>query len=168
MPGVTPETIYERHNPRNPFIMAILKETGEVRCVNEGTKRVRTEMERAKLPPPAFFEKKGDNTSFVATLRNDIKSRSNSLDSTAYMALGEAVALSLSPDERKIINYVTVNERVNASDALRILVTTRWHTARAKLDALVTRGILVRHSTKPRDPNSYYDLKRSADEPRKE
>jgi ATP-dependent DNA helicase RecG len=167
MPGVTPETIYERHNPRNPFIMAILKETGEVRCVNEGTKRVRTEMERAKLPAPVFFEKKGDNTSFVATLQNNIRGRSNSLDSAAYMALGEAVALSLSPDERKIINYVMVNDRIKGSDALRILVTTRWHTATAKLDALVDRGILVRHSIKIRDPNSYYDLKRSQDEPGK-
>jgi ATP-dependent DNA helicase RecG len=160
MPGVTPDTIYERHNPRNPFIMATLRETGEVKCINEGTKRVRSEMERAKLPAPVFFEKKGDNASFVATLQNNIRGRSNSLDSKAYQVLGEAISLSLTPDERKIVNYVMANDRINASDALRILVTTRWHTAKGKLDALVARGILVYHSSKSRDPNSYYDLMR--------
>jgi ATP-dependent DNA helicase RecG len=158
MPGVTPKNIFERHHPRNPFIMAILKETGEVRCINEGTKRVKREMEQAKLPDPVFFEKTGDNAIFSATLINNIKNRSNSLDSKAYAALGEALSLSLSADERKIVNYIMSNERMNVSDGLRILSTTRWHTAKRALDNLAERQILIYRSTKARDPNAYYEL----------
>jgi ATP-dependent DNA helicase RecG len=147
--------------------MAVLRETGEVRCINEGTKRIRREMQRAKLPEPAFCEKKGDNASFVGTLRNNINNRSNTLDSKAYTLLGEAVSLSLSPQERKIVNYIMANQRMNTSDALRILTTTRWHTARAVLDSLVARGILKFYSTKSRDPNAYFELAKGAQDDEK-
>lgn len=160
MPGVTPENIYDKHHPRNPFIMSVLRETGEVRCINEGTKRVRREMKEAKLPAPIFVEKKGDTASVVVTLFNNIKDRSNSLDSEAYTALGEAVAFSLAPDERKIVNYVLAHSQMNVSDALRVLVTTRWHTAKRRLDGLVDRGILDYHSSKLRDPHAFYTLAR--------
>jgi ATP-dependent DNA helicase RecG len=158
MPGVTPETIYDRHNPRNPYIMSILRDTGEVKGINEGTKRVKREMEEAHLPAPVFLEKKGDAASVVATLFNNVRDRSNSLDNEAYTVLGQAVALFLTPEERKIINFTVANGKINSSDALRILSTTRWHTAKRKLDALVERNILDYHSTKSRDPNAYYTL----------
>lgn len=160
MPGVTPENIYDRHHPRNPFIMSVLRETGEVRCINEGTKRVRREMEHAKLPAPLFVEKKGDAAAVSVTLHNNIKDRSNSLDGEAYTALGEAIAFSLTVDERKIINYVIAHNQLNVSDALRILTTTKWHTAKKRLDALVSRGILDFHSSKLRDPFAFYTLAR--------
>lgn len=160
MPGVTPENIYDRHHPRNPFIMSVLRETGEVRCINEGTKRVRREMEDAKLPAPLFVEKKGDAAAVSVTLNNNIKDRSNSLDSEAYTALGEAIAFSLTVDERKIINYVIAHNQINVSDALRILTSTRWHTAKKRLDGLVERGILEFHSSKLRDPFASYTLTR--------
>jgi ATP-dependent DNA helicase RecG len=54
MPQVNSETIYEMHRPRNPFLMAALREFGEARCINEGTKRVRKEMADARLPAPDF------------------------------------------------------------------------------------------------------------------
>jgi hypothetical protein len=84
--------------------------------------------------------------------------RTNALDSEAYKRLGEAVAFSLDPDERRIVNYVIENGKINASDALRILSTTYWHTAKAKLGRLVDRGILDFISKKQRDPKSHYVL----------
>ncbi len=36
MPSVTPENLF--HKPRNPFLMFVLREYGEVRCISEGTK----------------------------------------------------------------------------------------------------------------------------------
>ena len=153
MPSVTPENLF--HKPRNPFLMFVLREFGEVRCIAEGTARVRRELSEAKLPPAKFV---GTSNSVSVTLRNDIANRTNSLDSEAYKALGEAVSFSLDGDERKIINYVMEHKQINVSDALRILSTTYWHTARGKLKRLVERGVLEFVSTKPRDPNSYYKL----------
>jgi ATP-dependent DNA helicase RecG len=158
MPQVTPETIYGLHRPRNPFLMLVLREFGEVRCISEGTRRVRTEMEQAKLPAPEFMQETRGQTAVRAVLRNDIANRTNSLDSEAYKVLGEALAFTLNPDERKIVNYVIEHGRINASDALRILSTTYWHTAKARLQGLVKRGILEFISIKQRDPKAHYVL----------
>ncbi len=153
MPSVTPENLF--HKPRNPFLMFVLREFGEVRCISEGTKRIKRELTEARLPAVRYV---GAQESVVASFQNDIAHRANSLDSEAYKILGEALAFSLDTDERKIINYVVQHERINVSDALRILTTTYWHTAKAKLTRLVDRGILDFVSTKQRDPNSYYEL----------
>lgn len=155
MPSVTPDNLF--HKPRNPFLMFVLREYGEVRCISEGTKRIKREMHDARLPPEEFAE---TTHSVRATLRNDIANRTNSLDSEAYKVLGEAIAFSLDADERRILNYVVENGRINTSDALRILSTTYWHTAKAKLTRLVSRGILDFVSSKNRDPNSHYILRR--------
>ena len=74
--------------------------------------------------------------------------------------LGEALSFSLDPDERRIVNFVIENHTIKPTDALRVLSTTYWQTARAKLQRLVDRGILDFHSSKKRDPNSYYTLRR--------
>lgn len=155
MPSVTPENLF--HKPRNPFLMFVLREFGEVRCISEGTKRIKRELLEAHLPTARFV---GTATGVVATVYNDIANRTNSLDSEAYKILGEAISFSLDSDERKIVNYTIENERINVSDALRILSTTYWHTAKAKLQRLVKRGILQFVTTKPRDPKSHYVLRK--------
>lgn len=160
MPQVTPETIYEMHRPRNPFIMHVLREYGEVRCINEGTKRVRKEMANAKLPAPIFKQVDSSQVAFRATLQNDIKHRKNSLDTEAYKMLGETISFGLKPEEKKIINYVIENKKIHAAEALRILDTTRWHTAKKLLDELVERGALEFHPGKrPRDNSAHYTLR---------
>ena len=156
MPSVSPNNLF--HKPRNPFLMFVLREYGEVRCISEGTKRISKELHNAKLPPAEY---EGLPHAVHATLRNDIANRTNSLDSEAYRALGEAIAFSLDPDERRLVNFVIENGRINVSDALRILSTTYWHTARAKLQRLEKRRILDFISSKPRDPNSHYVLHKS-------
>jgi ATP-dependent DNA helicase RecG len=137
MPSITPENLV--HKPRNPFLMFVLREYGEVRCISEGTARIKREMTEANLPAPIF---RGTDTSVTVELQNEVANRTNSLDSEAYKVLGEAISFSLDPDERKIVNYIIENGRMNVSDALRILSTTYWHTAKhyscTWISALVT------------------------------
>ena len=158
MPQVTPSNIYGMHRPRNRQLMFALKEFGEVKCMNEGTKRVRDEMAEAHLPEPIFRPTTPENTGVLAVLANDIANRQNSLDSEAYRVLGEALSLSLTPDERKIINFVIENKTINVSEALRIMSTNIWHTAKGALDRLERRGVLDFYSTKERDPKAHYRL----------
>lgn len=153
MPSVTADNLF--HKPRNPFLMFVLREYGEVRCISEGTARIFREMDEAKLPKPAFV---GSDNSVKVTFRNEVANRTNSLDTEAYRVLGEALAFSLDADDKKIVNFVIENGAINVSDALRILSTTVWHTAKAKLQRLCDRKILDFHSTKHRDPNAYYAL----------
>jgi len=142
--------------------MFALKEFGEVKCMNEGTKRVRDEMVEAHLPEPVFRPTTEDNTGVLAILSNDIANRQNSLDSEAYRILGEALSMSLSPDERKIVNYVIEHKTINVSEALRIMSTNIWHTAKGALNRLERRGILDFYSTKERDPRAHYRLARQS------
>lgn len=153
MPSVTPENLF--HKPRNPFLMFVLREFGEVRCISEGTKRIKRELLEARLPTIKY---EADHNSVRAILFNDVANRTNSLDSEAYKVLGDAFALSLDPDEKRIVNYVIEHGRINASEALRILSTTYWQTAREKLKRLVDRKVLDYISRKPRDPKSHYVL----------
>jgi len=162
MPQVTPATIFTMHRPRNRQLMFALKEFGEVKCMNEGTKRVRDEMVEAHLPEPVFRPTTEDNTGVLAILSNDIANRQNSLDSEAYRILGEALSMSLSPDERKIVNYVIEHKTINVSEALRIMSTNIWHTAKGALNRLERRGILDFYSTKERDPRAHYRLARQS------
>lgn len=76
MPSITPENLV--HKPRNPFLMFALREYGEVRCISEGTERIKREMTEAKLPAPVF---KGSEISVSVTLHNEVANRTNSLDS---------------------------------------------------------------------------------------
>jgi ATP-dependent DNA helicase RecG len=159
MPQITADNIVGTHRPRNLFLMLALREYGEVRCIAEGTRRMVAEMQNAKLPPPEYKQERAGSLNVVCTLRNNVADRSNSLDSEAYKKLGEAIAFGLKPEERKIVNFVMQHGKMNVSDALRIMKTTRWHTAKHALDGLVDRGALDRHgSGKPRDPHSYYSL----------
>jgi ATP-dependent DNA helicase RecG len=155
MPSITPENLV--HKPRNPFLMFVLREYGEVRCISEGTARIKREMNEANLPAPVF---RGTDTSVTVELQNEAANRTNSLDSEAYKMLGEAISFSLDPDEKRIVNYIIENGRINVSDALRILSTTYWHTAKAKLTRLERRLILKHHTSKVRDPNAYYSLRK--------
>jgi ATP-dependent DNA helicase RecG len=154
MPSVTPENFF--HKPRNTFWMFVLREFGEVRCISEGTKRIKRELKDANLPAIEYF---ADQNTVRATIFNDVANRTNALDSEAYRTLGESIAFSLDPDERRIVNYIIEHGRINASDALRILSTTYWHTANAKLKRLVARGILEFVSKKHRDPKSHYIMR---------
>lgn len=159
MPQVTPENLF--HKPRNPFLMFSIREFGEVRLIGEGTQRIRREMSEAHLPEPKYI---GTNSGVTAALYNQIANRINSLDADAYKILGEALSFSLDADERRIVNFVIENRNIKPTDALRILSTTYWQTARAKLQRLVDRGILEFHTTKKRDPNSFYTLREKPSE----
>lgn len=151
MPSISPDNFV--HKPRNPFLMFVLREYGEVRCISEGTKRIKREVQNARLPQTQWVD---TQQSVRATLFNDVANRTNTLDSEAYKMLGEAIAFSLDPEERKIVNYLAENKRINVSQALRILSTTDWHTAKGRLERLTKRKVLDFVTTKQRDPNAHY------------
>lgn len=157
MPGVTPQNIYDRHHPRNRIIMDALRELGEVRCINEGTKRVRREMERANLPPPVFRDEAGEAASVRAILYNNIRVRAQAIDARIVDLLGDEAA-SLSEEERRILNHVAEQGRATVSGIMELLGDTRWHTTSVKLSRLARKGALVFRSTKPRDPLAFYEL----------
>lgn len=160
MPQITPETIFGNHRPRNPFLMDILREYGEVRCISEGTMRIKQELRSASLPEPEFREDTSPGICVKAIIRNDIANRTNSLDSEAYKTLGHTRAFSLNGNEQKIVNYLIEYGKINVNQALKIVTVKDWHTAKGILESLKERGVVDHISKQFRDPKAHYILNR--------
>jgi ATP-dependent DNA helicase RecG len=160
-PPVTPENIYETHNPRNPHLMNALFYSGRVKCAHEGTQRMRNEMLGAELPAPEFSQKEVGTHQVHVVLRNNIEARKEFVEAGALKLIGEQAYERLDQQEKLVINFVAEKGHINVSDANRLLMKD-WQTAKRILDGLGSKNILVRTSrtNRPRDPASRYVLHR--------
>lgn len=142
-PTVTPENIYESHHPRNPHLMDALRFLDYVRCMNEGTRRMRISMTGMELPSPAFEQKGGDFSQVRVTLRNNIKQRRVWIDASASKIVGPEIAATLSENEHRAINYIAERGSINVTQLTRI-TDQGWNPCKKLLSTLVDRGILLR------------------------
>ena len=159
-PFVTPETIYDQHQPRNPNLMDALYYMEFVRCAHEGTKRIREEMLRLGLPAPEFAQKELEYTQVRVTLRNNISQRKVWVDAHATKLIGEVVFKALNEHEKQVINLLVEKHAINVSDTQR-LTGRSWPSAKKLLDGLVGKKILdhVKRLDIDRDPQAYYVLR---------
>lgn len=160
-PGVTAETIYECHHPRNPHLMDVMFYLRFVRCAREGTRRIRDSMEEMSLPTPEFKQTSLDFGQVVrVTLRNNIKQRKVWIDSDAASLIGETIFATLTQDQRRAINYLAENGSIGVSELQRLTGRT-WTTAKRTLKHLETLGLLkhVKRKSLDRDPHARYVLR---------
>jgi ATP-dependent DNA helicase RecG len=160
-PPVTPESIYDTHNPRNPHLMNALFYLDYVKCAHEGTRRMRDMLIVANLPEPEFAQQEIGTHQVHVTLRNNIEARKEFVEAGALKLIGESVYEQLNQEEKQIINFIAEKGRINVSDANRLLQKD-WQTAKRTLDDLAGRTVLMRRSRtgKPRDPSAHYVLRR--------
>lgn len=158
-PLVNPENIYETQHSRNPHLMDAMYYLDFVKIANEGTRRMRTTMQEMGLPLPEFKQRQKNHSAVLVTLRNDSKHRRVWLDSDAASIVGEAIFRGLSQEERRIINWVAENRRINVSQAQR-LTSRSWQKARGILMGLAERGLLERVAREDleRDPKAHFVL----------
>ena len=161
-PLVTPENIYSMHHPRNPTLMRAMFYMGLVKEHSEGTKRMRDTMKGMSLPLPIFEQtQSGMGSSMVrVTLRNHIKQRKVWVDSDVTGLLGEALALNLTMEEKRVLNFVAEHGSINVVQCHRLIpALAKWHSAKKLLARLEEKGMLKRiHNGKPRDNRSHYVL----------
>lgn len=167
-PSVTAENIYTMHSPRNPILMDGLWMLDLVRCVNEGTKRMRRLMDESELPPPDFAERSGDYSTVRVTLRNNIKQRRAWVDA-AVTVISPEIDKTLTEDERRVFNYLAEHGNINTSQAARLL-DRGWQSAHRLLLKLQTRKLLKYHHRTDiaRDGQAFFTLvppKRKPDGP---
>jgi ATP-dependent DNA helicase RecG len=157
-PLVTPENIYDMHEPRNPQLMNALYMLELVQCAHEGTRRMRDTMHDMNLPAPEFKQKELNGVVVRVTLRNNIAARKIFVDSDAAKLIGEAIFRTLTEDERQIINYLAEKRLTNVSDAQR-LIGKSWPYARKLLGEMAARGILEHfHNGTDRDQRAFFTL----------
>jgi ATP-dependent DNA helicase RecG len=159
-PFVTPQNIYNMHQPRNPYLMEAMYHLKFVKCAAEGTKRIRSEMRDMDLPEPEFKQEDIGNTLVRVTLRNNIKQRKVWVDADVIELLGAQLANSLSENQKRCINFCAENGQISVSDTQRLTGMT-WPAASKMLKQLTEQGILVHDHKKgvERDPRARFKLR---------
>lgn len=157
-PFVTPENIFNMHQPRNPNLMDAMFYLKFVKAAHEGTRRIRDTMAEMNLPKPEFEQ---INSALVrVTLRNNKKQRRVWIDAEASEIIGETLAKTLTADEKRVINFLAEHKVINVSQVVRLTSKT-WPAAKKLLMGLHTKGILD-HKTRPsldRDPQARFILR---------
>lgn len=150
---VTVENICETRFSRNPRISRVLTEMGWVRELNEGVKRIYSDMERFFLEAPIYSE---PEQSVKLVLKNNIIMRSIRQGNRVVKSFGQNVWDSLDKTEKMMIAYM-----INRGAAKRIELTQytgkSGGTVTNRLNRLIDRG-LVKANGNQYDPNRNYEV----------
>jgi ATP-dependent DNA helicase RecG len=161
-PLVTPENIYDIHQPRNPYLMEALFYLDLVKCANEGTRRIRDTMADMNLPQPEFKQTQAASHANVrVVLRNNIKERTVWVDSEVSGIVSERILKSLNQHEQRAINFAAKYGAVSVSEVQRLTGRT-WPSAKKLLMGLVSKEILE-HKVRAkldRDPQARFVLRK--------
>jgi ATP-dependent DNA helicase RecG len=128
-PFVTPENIFDMHQPRNSHLMDALFYMKFVQCTHEGTRRIRDYMKNSGLPAPIFAQKEITSSLVQVIPNNDVDHRKAFIDTEAFSVLGESLAKSLDEQERRIVNFVAENRTINVTQTSK-LIGRRWQACK--------------------------------------
>ena len=151
---VTVDNIQNTRFSRNPMIARVLSDYGWVRELNEGVKRIYTDMQSYFLEPPVFSEP-GRN-SVLLVLKNNIAARSVRRFETANI-LGERWS-SLDALDRSLLVYIANIEKCTPRTLIDLTDKVR-PTINRHLKKLMSMGVIAEHAASPNDPTKYYTIK---------
>lgn len=142
VPPTTSETVYDGHNPRNPFLVEAMMHLEFTFNSFEGTRRMRSVMQGANLPAPRFRQIESLNHQVHVVLENDIASVRSAPKDRASFVVAPDLMLGLSTDERLILAVLTRSVSVNITSAA-LACNKSWPTAQRIVSGLVERGLLI-------------------------
>lgn len=152
---VTVDNIQNTRFSRNPMIARVLSDFGWVRELNEGVKRIYTDMASFFLDPPAFSEPNGNTVLLV--LKNNIAARSVRRMESQKVFLDKRWD-TLSALDKDLVYYIANIEKCTPRTLWELTEKSR-PTITAHLKKLMEWDMIVEHSTSPRDPTKYYTIK---------
>lgn len=151
---VTLENIRQERFSRNPRIARILTEFGWVREMNEGVKRIYSEMENLFLNEPIYSEP-GNKVSL--TLQNNILTRHIRVQDRLRNDFNSFD--SLSEDEKRVIHYMYNSGcKITTVKVMELLERARPYSIKI-LKKLESQDIIEWHGTSKTDTSQYYTLK---------
>lgn len=150
---VTVDNIKHERFSRNPRIARTLTEFGGVREMNEGVKRIYSEMESAFLHEPKYYE---PGNKVVLTLENNIVSRHlrtrDSLEKQ-FTDFGD-----LNADEQLLIHYMyNSGEKMTTAKAIELTGRSRKFIVKT-MKKLQELGMVDWYGANKNDRNQYYTL----------
>lgn len=152
---VTVENILNQRYSRNPRIARILSEFGWVKEMNEGVKRIYSEMEKLFLNEPKYSE---PNRSVLLVLENNILNRSlRSLDNIKNL-ISEEKFWGLSLEEKIILHYMYNSGDIMTTRKATELLEKGSTFCRRLLQKLEKSDLLEWHGSSINDRTQYYTL----------
>ena len=150
---VTVENIRETRYSRNPRIARVLTDFGWVRELNEGVKRIYSDMAEFFLDDPIYSE---PEQAVKLVLKNNIVMRSLRMQDRAFKNIGEDLWNQLDEIERGIVTYMSNQAQVVRNDLER-LTGKSASTVTHRLNKLIDLGIVKRNGAK-NDPTQTYSV----------
>lgn len=153
---VTVKNIQNTRFSRNPLIARVLSDFGWVRELNEGVKRIYTDMKSYFLEPPVFSEPNKKTVKLV--LKNNIAARSlRKMEGLKSITVEEWAKLK--PLDRNIIYYVANIEHCTPKKLEDNTGKSRQTIIQHLKKLLVENGgPIEEHSSSPNDPTKYYTI----------
>ena len=152
---VTIENILTQRYSRNPRIARILCEFGWVKEMNEGVKRIYSEMEKVFLNKPQYSE---PNNNVLLVLENNIINRNIRTGDQIERVISKVELNKLNIDEMAVLYYM-YNSGENMTTKRASELTTRGTTfCRKMLKNLERKKILKWIGTSMNDSKQYYVL----------
>lgn len=152
---VTVDNIQNTRFSRNPMIARVLSDFGWVRELNEGVKRIYTDMELFFLEPPVFSEPNGNTVQLV--LKNNIAARSVRRITSHKLLFGKQWE-QLGGFDRELVYYIANVDKCTPRSLMELTGKSR-PTILSHIKMLVEMDVIDEHSTSPRDPTKYYTIK---------
>lgn len=159
-PGKLPNIVtlenmkYTRYS-RNPRIARILSEFGWVKELNEGVKRIFSEMEKQFLKFPSYSEP--NENAVQLNLENNILNRSLRMKENLEQKISQEIFNSLNEDEKLVLYYASMNNHVTVKEMSQYLNRGGTYT-RNLLKDLREKNLLKWCGSNAKDPKQYYYL----------
>lgn len=159
-PGVLPnivtvKNILNQRYSRNPRIARILCEFGWVKEMNEGVKRIYSEMEKSFLKKPQYSE---PNSNVLLILENNILNRSLIISDKLKNSLSEEVFERLTADQKFICHYMYNSGAAMTTKTAAGLLHRGTTYCRALLKKLSEENILIWHGSSVNDHTQHYTI----------
>lgn len=150
---VTVDNIKDTRYSRNPRISRVLTEFGWVRELNEGVKRIYSDMERFFLDPPVYSE---PEQTVRLVLKNNIVMRTLRQNDRVEEFVGAKLWDQLDNLEHTILSYMIGRGAVKSVD-LKNHTGKSVATIMKRLNHLIEEGLVVANGNKY-DPNRTYKV----------
>lgn len=154
---VTLDNMRTTRYSRNPRIARTLVEFGWVRELNEGVKRIYTEMQNSLLNDPVYTEPGGAKVQL--TLENNIVARSVRRSEALEDKVSPETIASLGEYELAAIRLAFTNGRVTAGELAAHIKRNRRTASRVLGKLIEEDGLLEWHGSSPHDPKQFYTIR---------
>ena len=149
---VTVDNIRTTSFSRNPRIARVMTDFEHVRELNEGVKRIYSDMAEFFLDAPIYTEPGKQGVKLI--LKNNIVMRRTRQKESARDEIGEEIWKQLDSDEQKMLIFISTRKEVKAEDLANLIQKTK-RTVNNKINNLIELDVIKINGNKYDNTHTY-------------